>query len=352
MQGRQPNLPLVAWSCAVSLATPCLANDERPPDAPSDPPTATEANEVREEFGDAWRTSVSLQAPPKCATTEELKQGIRRRTSHLELVDDPAASKRVFADLRYVGGRHAVAATLVIERPGEATLERSIQADSCEEAVDALAFMAAVALDPESVAWDAEATEPQDPPAQEPPEVPAEPVSVPSGWTPFVGGGLHVAWSVAPAPLFGPELLGGFEKDTGSFVAPLVRLGASHVVRGDLEQRGGTAHFRLTTASLDLCPLAVAVSPLTLRPCGFVAAGMLRAEGTDTLDPRRIWRPWGVVGGSVIALWKPVAPVGLSLTARFGRPLVRDTFEFEPNAFHEVPGWAANASGALEVELP
>lgn len=356
MKGRRrPGLPIVASTIAVSLATPCRATEEKPfvpRDVSSEPPAATGTSEAQEAEGDDRRISVRLRAPARCATLEELKLGIARRAPHLDLVDDPAASKQVFADIHRAGGERSVTATLIIERPREATLERSIQAESCDEALEALAFMTAVALDPEGASREPAAPEPKGSPTRKPPAVHAEPVPAPTGWTPFVGGGVHAAWAVAPAPLLGPELLGGFEMNSESFVSPLVRLGATRVTRKNLQQAGGTAHFTLTTASLDLCPFNVVTSELALRPCGFVTAGMLLAEGIDTLDPQRTWRPWGVIGGSLIGIWTPFAPVRFSLTARLGRPLVRDAFEFEPETFHEVPSWAANAGGAVEVELP
>lgn len=337
------------------------------------------------------RAVLRLVAPEECAGPEELEARVQRRSREIRFVPAPADHE---AAIRIERARAKLHATLTLRLPGEPTRRRSIVADGCDEAFDALALMIVIAFDPEAAltGWESadEAADPfasPDTPAasressreafepsrgsEGPPMSPRssgdeEPVEdagasaespearapKASRWFASAGGGLFVQGALAPEMLWGPEIALGVHWQRPSLWAPTLRLSGARAVRDDLREVGGVASFQLTALTLDLCPALLQHGTFALRPCGFVQGGRVVARGTETFEPREAQRPWWVAGVSAVLSWEPTAFVALLAVARLGRPGVRDTFEFEPLVFHSVPPWAPSASVGLEVRFP
>ncbi len=247
-------------------------------------------------------------------------------------------------------------ATLLVERPGEPAYRREILADGCDEALEAVAFMIAVALDLTEAP-----TEPEpEPETRSKPELPAAPVTderpeeaLPTtALVPFLGAGVQAVGAAGPQLLVGPELSGGVEWLRGSVWSPTARVTFGWATRDGLQAEGGTAGFALLSGTLELCPLQVRSGALSLHPCAFGNVGRLRAAGSQTLDPQTASRPWWVLGGALRLTWEPLSRLRLTAAARVGASGVRDTFEFEPHVFHRVPAWAPSATLAGEVRFP
>ena len=290
------------------------------------------------------QVSLDLSAPGDCATAAELEARVQRRSTELSIVPAPAPHAVTVRIAPTAEGR--LRATLLVEQPGEPAYRRAILADGCDEALEAIAFMIAVALDLTEVA--PPAPEPDPPPPDE-----APPETTPSSaLVPFVGAGVQALGAATPRLLVGPELSGGVEWLRASPWSPTARLTVGWATRGDLQAEGGVAEFVLLAGTLELCPLQARSGAFSLRPCAFGTLGRLRATGSRTLEPQSASRPWWVLGGSVLLTWEPLSRLRLTAAARAGAIGVRDTFEFEPHVFHRVPAWAPSAGIAAEVRFP
>ena len=85
----------------------------------------------------------SFFASPPCATAADFAQGVRKRLPELHLLEQEVSDVKVTVR----GDAHTAEAVLVLLlRDGE-ELTRTLEADSCKEAVEAIAFVTAVALD-------------------------------------------------------------------------------------------------------------------------------------------------------------------------------------------------------------
>lgn len=300
------------------------------------------------------RASLELSAPSDCARAAELRARVARRSPNVEVIPGPAPNSIRARLWREGAGR--IRAEMIVERADDPPYEREIVARTCDEALEAVAFMIAVALDPSESPDASPAPVPVEEPSAgaterddaTPPTTPA----AESALVPFLGAGARAVGAAAPKLLLGAEITGGLEWTRGSVWSPALRVVAGWATTGELREVGGTARFSLASATLEVCPLRGLWGSFSLRPCAFGAAGQIQAVGTDTLDPQSVRRPWWVVGGSLLLTWSPLSRLRLTAAARAGIPGVRDTFEFEPRAFHRAPAWAPSASIGAEVPFP
>ena len=87
-----------------------------------------------------------------------------------------------------------------------------------------------------------------------------------------------------------------------SHFTPLFRFALSHVQRRGLSSADGAeANFTLSSATASVCPLRLPSGPLEFRACGFASGGLLHAWGTQTTNLQQRNRPYGAVGGSLLA---------------------------------------------------
>lgn len=242
---------------------------------------------------------------------------------------------------------------ILLEEGGE--LSRTIEADDCEAAVEAIAFIAAVALDPgaleplqvrkqERLLADKAVTRKR----QAPPPPPA-PSPTERSWT----GGIYGRAHLGPGPDFlwggGASLENSPER--GGFWAPGARLAVGYARRGGFEEEFGTARFQLATADLDLCPSQVRGDIFRVQACGTMEAGVLLAEGLDTFEPARTARFWLGLGPSISSEIMLTRLVGLSYRGAAIFPIIRDAFRFEDTIFHEVPRVALELDAGVSVRF-
>lgn len=332
-----PGWVVVSWTRSAHCAP--VTGEERPAhfESPSDV---------------AKRATLFFDAPEPCEGRATFERRVRQRSEQIEFVEPPADHE---VQVAVQWGRRSIAtspslrATLRVHRPGESPLDRTISAATCEEALDALALMVAIALDPEGFA----AASPSEEPNRASPRVESTQAAPPGDrWQGSLGAGVQAQGAAAPEWLLGPELAAGLHWLRESVWSPSLRVGLSRVQGDEMRAEGGSASFELGALSVDACPTRVAISAISLRPCLFGTYGRLRARGADTLDPRSVDRPWWVAGGSAWLAWEPTPFAALTATLRLGRPGVRDTFQFEPFPFHRVPAWSASGSLGLEVRFP
>ncbi len=327
---------------------------------------------------------VSLSSPPGCPSSLDFARAIERRGVHLR---EPAPTELGLAIEVSVGRASVgVLGRLVLVDAYGRRSERTVATANCEEATEALALVAALALRRATAGDSPAATSiaPSAPPSQNAstgtdgaPSAPTEsraPVStlatprsppVPSP----LASTLPAARSRADAPTvaskstamdswsfegsaagfgavgLGPDVIAGGALRVGaalprrgSLWAPSVRLAVSDTFDQSLTGALGTATFGMLAFSTEVCPLAaLAVGGALFRPCASAELGALRAAGSDTLNPRTTSRPWAAGGIEGICAVPIAGPLFWDLT--LGTLLAMDRYRFTigPGTVYQTP---------------
>jgi hypothetical protein len=96
---------------------------------------------------DSARAHLQLSAPSSCTTASALMARVRLRSRHIQFVDDRSGVPVLGVTIR-VAAKQPVAAELTLVWPDGRRSERRLVDASCSQAVDALALLIALALDP------------------------------------------------------------------------------------------------------------------------------------------------------------------------------------------------------------
>lgn len=305
-----------------------------------------EAEETRREI------AARFSAPTTCSARAVLAERFEARVPEfaMRFTDDAPI------EFTITSGEDVVRARLLIllEEGGELT--RTIEADSCDAAVEAIAFIAAVALDPGAAdplhVRGQELLVPEKAVKRKQRPTKDEPSPLVNGERVFLGGIYGRAeLGAGPDFLWGGGLTLESAAGRSNLWAPSVRLALSYVLRGGFEEELGTARFQLATAGLDLCPSQAQGKVFRLQVCGTVEGGMLLASGRNTYAPGRSTRPWFGVGAAISSEIRLAGPVGLTYRGAVIFPVVRDSFRFEDVTFHRVPGTAFELDAGLSVRF-
>ena len=222
---------------------------------------------------------------------------------------------------------------------------REVRGPTCEDVAIALALIAALAADP---------NQPVEPPVSS--GIPARPARpAPRArdpesamdvaeltdreqrWTFGVGAGLAFDSSIAPSPGYGLGIGFDAEGRGGSELRPLFSLSANRAAAPNSETRGGTASFTWLAFRAAACPFRLpAGTPLFVRPCAFLDAGLLGADvalGARSQDRTKTW----LAAGGVLRIEALTSEVvSFQLDGGVGVPLLRPSFgvgEGAPEAF-------------------
>jgi hypothetical protein len=253
---------------------------------------------------------------------------------------------------------------------GEAIEPRSLLADDCDTALEAAAFVIALAV----------ARAPSDvPPPSEPP-VDDPPLPSPSAPSPVVAATPVVVAprDAAPAPVDAPRRptkVGGFlgvaaGVDTGALPRTTGWFAADVGVRGKYWRAGVHGGARLPTETFaDRDPRAggrFVLWAIAARGCGVPARGVievplcagievggLRVRGLGFADARTLRRPWFAATVGTSLLWRVVPRIAVGVGIDLGVPLRRDRLEIENlEVLHTTGPVFARALARLEVRLP
>jgi hypothetical protein len=239
-------------------------------------------------------------------------------------------------------GDYAIGELRLIERDGSLR-QRSVRFTSCAEAVEGLALITVVSLDPQALL--------QAPPPQPAPEKttptpvksgePAKPVA-PSPAPPpprpsprthlegALGGELVAGFQQLPRTALGGALFVDVASGSPSWFAPLLRLAVVHSERRGISSGDTEANFALSQATLTGCPVKLGDPPISLRPCAFTTAGVLRAWSSDSFGLHARTRPTWAWGGSLLASLQVTQTTEIIADFQAASPLVRDRFEVPP----------------------
>ncbi len=289
---------------------------------------------------------LGYQAPAGCSERAELVRQLRARTARAQVAAADGAAEWQFQVVIGTSPGRAEA-QLVIRDPEGRESSRELVGRDCDELVEALGLIVALTVDADARTDPvSELTPALDvPPARETTADSAQSgdgagaAELPptSRWT--YGGGVHGIAVSGIAPGILPGVVGFVEaaKTGEAWWLPAARLSLRRAQAGGFEAEGGTAAFRVTTAGLELCPTHLPPSAsVGIRPCVFGEVGVLRAAGSNTIEPRSVDHRWIGLGPSARLELVPVT--GLMLEVRFAAeiPTVRGRFLFAPEVFHEV----------------
>jgi hypothetical protein len=224
----------------------------------------------------------------------------------------------------------------IVTPRGESS-ERSFDAATCEEVVDASALLIAIAVE----------AEPQSRESAAPPQsVPRKPS------TTAILGYVNAGFGAGLGPSVGPLLEGGVGLRSDAGWAPEARIEARHAQLGTAEAEGGTARFDLTTVAVEGCPFALRGSGLRAAPCAAFSVGSLAASasGYPEARDRAIFYAGAELGARLTIDVGSVFFVGAEAWATL--PLTRETFVFGTTATaHRIASLGISSSASVGLHF-
>jgi hypothetical protein len=330
---------------------------------------------------------VQFEGTVECSDAARFFAEVRARTPRVRLAaaDEPARLFRVHMVNRSGGVEGSVS---TVDR-AEVSTPRAIDATTCEEAIAALAFIAALSVDPTAalhagrVPPQPSAPPPPSPSAAPPqiatssptppptPEIPPapslaplEPGGAPADTRPLPSTRHHAAYFVAIGA--GPTASGPDAPSTGiggrAFIeagrtaglAPSVRLSFDLPSERRLPIGAGVATFTWIRGGADVCPIRLKlIQNLSTEPCGGVEVGILEGAGSSIVDARTLREAWvaGVIEGRLRYdfLWLFFADLDLGVTI----PFTREQFVFLPApTVYQAPPAFLRALVAVGARFP
>lgn len=277
---------------------------------------------------------IDYRAPDGCSSGDAFVYELVARTPLVRVAGAGDAAATYIVTLS--AAPNGMIGELVLrERDGRET-RRALRGATCDEVVRALAFIAAILVDPEAIS-----RVPGEPPASArparttaPPPTEREPVSRDgTGFRFGASAGASLETSVSPKVAFGPyaELFAERESDGARGLS----FGAAfhHVNAPSVRTPAGRADFEWTAGRGWFCALSLPRRGVfSFMPCGEIEAGTLKAEGSDTVDPKPVVRPWLAFGPLARLELRPTRFLALSLDAMaVFTPLSHPTFYFGPD---------------------
>ena len=297
--------------------------------------------------------------PPRgCPDASWLRTAVEGRLSRARLAETGELART----FRVTIGEHAGRSTAKLaftDADGQEAM-REVDAESCEQALEAIAVVSAIAMDARAEREQAAAA--ASPVATAEPSRPSEGVTLAS---PAPTAPRQERRS--PRHRFGVE--GGVEHGYAPTLAPFAALLTDLDVRvlsfrgalaysdsGPVEADSGSARYRKITVREEVCPAAWAPTPaLGLRPCALVEGGIVHAAGLESpriVEPRSTTVPWLSAGAVGRVELTPLPSLRFELAAGLRFPAIRHEFVLEnPDAsVHRVPAVTTTASLSVLVQ--
>ena len=301
---------------------------------------------------------IAFESDPDCTTATAFLASVQPRLSAQHLVvNEPGNPSESPAPVQVTIRRteNGAEANLVVELKSRETRRRRIEATSCAEALEAIAFITAVALDPDQGAEPLreDSAEPQEPASSNSPQPRFEvmPENGPSSPCWSVWARFGVLSGAAPSLLGGGGLGTKWGCDEPGLWSPSLSIGGTFFMSPLISEDDGSAFVYLFSAPVDLCPSRWGGDRFALIPCMTMTGGALLGQGVNTLEPESHLRPWLSVGGSLSL--ELVVHSRLALVARgsLEAPLLRYSFQFGDEAFYSVGGVAGRGTFGVLLKL-
>ena len=315
--------------------------------------------------------ALDYRVPASCPGEDDFVKLIARRTSRARRGGAGEVKYRftIEVQLSDAGAR----GTLQIAEKDGGTTERDVPARDCANAIEAMALIAAVILDPRAATTSAVAVSesdaapiagaagttpappsrtsaPQRPPVAAPAAVSGSQASPPADdrsptWQTRLRAAGALQGAVAPGGALGVAAGAEVYQVHDGLFEPRFAMTA-HFARGEASTRFGDAELAWYAGRLTACPVGWPKSGrLTLRGCAFAEAGALRGDGSDTQNPRGSTAFWLAAGPSTEIELGVTRWLALTVEAGIVVPAFHDKFVFVPDEVaHQVPpvgGWVA-----------
>ncbi|HEY3593222.1 MAG TPA: hypothetical protein VGL13_05090 [Polyangiaceae bacterium] len=313
-------------------------------------------------------TRIEYHAPPGCPQAAEFEKRLRARAPRVRLVSSGAAPRTLYVEI--IRRADGMAGTLRVGDAAGGAGRRTLKAVRCEDTVDGLALVAAVALDPEGPgAPPPDETQPPQPappeppapvptaPPQKPPEAepprpelvaPANPdrdagaarphaFSSEDDWHLLVGVGTGGLFGHAPGALPAFMFLFGTEWYVSPWWAPSLRASFVQTTERDFSETGGIVQFRATMGMGEACPFRFGPPQLGFRPCLVGAGGVATISGTQTLQAQSNARWRWYLGASGLMSLAVSKNIDVGAAAGFLIPMRQDQVAFSRDSLPSLP---------------
>ena len=329
---------------------------------------------------------LQYDADTGCPDRAFFEAQVAARTLRVAFVTAATEPRKLRVTARRDGESAAGELTLSTDDETKST-PRRVSADSCEQVVRALAFIAAVAIDPESAtatdpvvesapsmpiqddsAAPAPASGNANPAVLLPPAPASRPVAaavlVPQGarrgqsarFEIGLGAESRTTLGALGLPLFGGSLWGGIDQPSDSawrLNARLALLAAASPALDAEAPGSGFAHFELFAARASVCPLALDFSRRArARPCLGFEGG--RIFGTGVAGPAlpnvgSRSAAWFAVGQALRLEFQAAGALRLELDTGLNQLVTRSRFVFQENSQVVVARSTPRLQGSLAI---
>lgn len=303
---------------------------------------------------------VTYTAPPRCPSAASFLATLHSLPPTRR---DAAPVRSVRVRLDEDGARFR--GELQVEEHDGVISTRVIAGAACDELAETLLFLAALAMGlsvaepPKLAPSGPEATPPPVRTSAPPVRTSAPPRTKPP--PPRSPWGLFAGVSLTALPMIGPSLRGALEPfvavefGRARFVAPELRVSLTHATSGTLDGSVGLATLRLDAATLEACPVRLAVTGgMRVRPCLAFQAGVIegRGYGAGLIDPHAEDRPWLSLAFPLRAEWLVASVIELGAQVTPLVPLLVHRFYFGPDTpVYELPAVGLSAGVSLAVRF-
>ncbi len=338
---------------------------------------------------------LEVLSPPGCPGSAEFVREIERRRVRLRTAARDERTLAIAVSISPASGD--VLGRLVLIDPQGRRSERTVTTSNCSQATEALALIASLALRhaggdlsaPMPVPASSSATVSPTPPSgidtsgHPEPAVSPSPIS-PRTDSPTRSFGVATLSASADAPRaaslpapattawmvdasvsglgavgVGPDIIAGAAIRIGvtaprhaSFWNPSVRVALVDTLDRASSSSLGAATFGFIAGSADICPWSFErVLAGSLRPCVAAEAGVLRASGSDTLNPRNEPRTWSAAGIEGIYRASIAGPVFWDATLGALLPIDRYRFTIGQGTVFETPIVVARVAVGIGANL-
>jgi hypothetical protein len=319
-------------------------------------------------------TRLEYRVPEACPAVAEFERRVHLRSARIRFLGAGTAPRTLYVEIIANGG--AMAGNLRLVESDGTDHRRGFQATSCEDAVEGLALIAAVALDPEGASGFVQSPTPPAPtpplPPTPPPPKPAALATPETAPPPLVlrretrlhgdvGGAANGVVGLLPDAVIGPGVFGQIEWKAWRWITPALRVsGMTFPHSYEYGDPGGTATFAVNfLLRLEGCPLGARIAPATVRVCGFFSWAWVESTGRKTQFPRSEVNVMRTLGGSALFSLRMVGPLEGSLGLGVGAALDRYAYAFRSHdpsqpatVVNETPKVGGFAGLGLGLEFP
>jgi len=149
----------------------------------------------------------------------------------------------------------------------------------------------------------------------------------------------------------GVSIFGSLRWNRDSVISPTLQIRASHHWMFGYAAAGGVANFALDSGTLLLCPIGLQEHRVSVQLCATGEAGRLQVKGTDTQNGKTKVRPYVAFGASLALDIEFIRGIAFTTFANGAAPLMRDSFQFRPAVFYEVPVVVLTAGAGVAVRF-